>query len=392
MNFRSASLFLILIIASFSVNAEQIFAQEKPLEIGYIFSKINDKSAKSVDTINAQLINETLIRKVDFVLDPMSEKLLRNAGAGGLLIGTIFDNASESAKTEILEKLSGAERCFKNGIGYDETLKFIVLMKQAIRVFDKSPELQDQVGYLKLMLPDFEKRLAALEQPENYEKDLERQINENEKLYKIFIDNHRGTTEQKRIALEAAKEYIKKYGHDALFQPQVDYLESAVAKIASLFHQYRTDLKESRYRYFNDSFVKNNIDDLFDAGAQILEHEPEFLDVTLTLASVGFDRFIKDSDRKYLTLSIQYAEKSIDLMEKNTKSRGNYGTFDFSYKSEKYPDGRANALGFMNYFIGYIKYFELNEKEEGLEFFRKSLTYKSSAADKIRKLDFFSIP
>jgi hypothetical protein len=56
---------------------------------------------------------------------------------------------------------------------------------------------------------------------ENFSKILQDQII----LYKKFTDNYAGSFEQKKIALEAAKEFIKKYSDDVDFKDIIEYFK-----------------------------------------------------------------------------------------------------------------------------------------------------------------------
>lgn len=76
------------------------------------------------------------------------------------------------------------------------------------------------------------------------------------------------------------------------------------------------------------------------------------------------------------------------LLENDKKSfTENYGVLNYSFKTKEFPDGKANALGYMNYIIGCIKYFYLNQKKEAVTYFQKSLRYKSKSNELLRRLN-----
>ena len=70
---------------------------------------------------------------------------------------------------------------------------------------------------------------------ENYSKILQDQII----LYKRFTDNYNGTLEQKKIALEAAKEFVEKYRDDADSKDIIEYFR----KFIPAFEKYLNDIK-----------------------------------------------------------------------------------------------------------------------------------------------------
>lgn len=231
---------------------------------------------------------------------------------------------------------------------------------------------------------------------ENLPKEIKEKIvltNEKVALYRKFTDNYDGNVSQKKIAIDAAKEYVKRYRDDkddkeiiAYFTKVIPELESIVKSIVNccghdLFPIYRKYVKK-----FDESFKAKKLDDLFKAGAEILKTKPEFVDVTLVLASVGFDNAVSKSNRKYLDQTLYYAEKSIKLLEKEKISQY-YGAFEYQYKTKEFPDGKANALGYMNYIIGYIKYFYLKQEDEADLYFQTSLHYKSKSNELVRQLN-----
>ena len=59
---------------------------------------------------------------------------------------------------------------------------------------------------------------------ENLPKEIERKII----LYKKYTDNYDGNVSQKRIAIDAAKEYIKRYGENEEDKEIIDYLKKTI--------------------------------------------------------------------------------------------------------------------------------------------------------------------
>ena len=226
---------------------------------------------------------------------------------------------------------------------------------------------------------------------ESLSKEKQDLINEQQALYKKFTDNYASKNpKQVKIAIEAGKEFVKRYKNDKDVKVIIDYLEENIPKLEERINccWHPPNPKYKNYEKFDTSIKEKKWDDLFEVGAEILKTEPELIDVTLVLAYVGFDILTKESNRKYLDQTLYYAEKSIQLLEKSKFSiTGDYGVLQYSYKNKEFPDGKANALGYMNYIIGYIKYFYLNQKDEAFPYFQKSLQYKSAANELVRKLN-----
>jgi hypothetical protein len=217
-------------------------------------------------------------------------------------------------------------------------------------------------------------------------------VAEQQVLYKKFTDNYNGTLEQKKIALVAAKEFVKRYSDDESVKEIIDYFVKIIPSFETMVNCCKPDSFNKYYFKFNSELESEKLDDLFESGEEILKNEPEFVDVSLALAKIGFEIITKESNHKYLQQTLDYAEKSIELLNENTASKtGNYGVKQFSYKTEKFPDGKANAFGNMNYIIGYIKYYYLNQKDEAVPYFQKSLQYKSDSKELLRQINLSEI-
>ena len=53
-------------------------------------------------------------------------------------------------------------------------------------------------------------------------------------MYKRYTDNYNGDSKQKKIAIEAAKEFIKKYGDDKELKEIIDYLKEAIPDLETM--------------------------------------------------------------------------------------------------------------------------------------------------------------
>ena len=199
-------------------------------------------------------------------------------------------------------------------------------------------------------------------------------------LYKIF-----GTTEDKRDTLKLSKKFIRYFGKSEEDKEVISYLTKVVPNLEA---DVNRDNINNSYLKFDRALRDRNWEELLEVSAEILIKQPEIVDVPLAVASLGFDETANKKDGKYLNQTLLYAEKAIELLENDKKSvTENYGVLTYSYKTKDFPDGKANALGYMNYIIGYINYFYLNQKDEAIPYFQKSLQYKSKANELVRQLN-----
>ncbi|MEZ5429032.1 MAG: hypothetical protein R2747_22490 [Pyrinomonadaceae bacterium] len=178
--------------------------------------------------------------------------------------------------------------------------------------------------------------------------------------------------------LKIGKQFIRVFANDPDYEAQVQYLKHSIPRMEEKIAKYKLELDSNQnYNKFNREFKDKNWKGLFEAGAEILKREPEFVDVSLVLAGVGFDNLTdKSIDPEQV---VYYAEKSIELLEAGKASSEKYGVYQYQYKTEEFPDGRVNALGWMNYIAGHVKYFRLDQKAGAVPFFYGSTKYESKA-------------
>jgi hypothetical protein len=215
--------------------------------------------------------------------------------------------------------------------------------------------------------------------------DVCKDIDTNVALYKQFTDNFADKTIEKRqIAIDAGKQYIEKYASCPDYATQLDYLKKTVpsmeAEIAKVKKQQGTQALITR---FNTAVKGSKTADILASGKEILAGEPDFLDVTITLASAGFDQAIANPPvDTYNNETINYSKQAIQQLEANKESKTKvYGVDQYSYKTDKFG-GKENALGLMNYNIGYIMYYRqgkdnLAKKKEALPYLYKSTQYNA---------------
>jgi hypothetical protein len=98
------------------------------------------------------------------------------------------------------------------------------------------------------------------------------------------------------------------------------------------------------------------------------------------LGSIGLDEAIKNND-KYNADTVRYAQEAIQKIESGATS-DDYGVaykgVGITYKNKTFPDGKNNALGWLNYTIGYIKYNRDKNKKDALPYYYKVTQYTSA--------------
>jgi hypothetical protein len=98
------------------------------------------------------------------------------------------------------------------------------------------------------------------------------------------------------ISVNGGKEYLEKCSNIQPPQDEVKaYVEKQLPNVTKKWEAAKWD--EQVIQPFNASFAAKNWDVTFDKGKQIIAKEPDFLDVMLVLASVGFDRAAEKNDK-----------------------------------------------------------------------------------------------
>lgn len=186
--------------------------------------------------------------------------------------------------------------------------------------------------------------------------------------YQTFIGCYKETDAAKKETCYAgAKAFLDKYP-----TPQDEYY-TFVKKRYDSYVAARD--KNALFQQFNDAIKDANAvnsDVAFSSGRTIWAQNPELIDVPIVLASIGFDNAIsKTPNDKYNADAINYAKTVIQQLESG-KTSTNYGANAWTYKTDKFPDGKSNALGWMNYTIGYIMFNRMNQKKEALPYLYKA--------------------
>ena len=222
-----------------------------------------------------------------------------------------------------------------------------------------------------------------------YAQDVCADVDAQKAVYERFTANYSGTTlEQRKAAVTAAKEYLEKYGNCADSAQQNDYFKKYLPAAEEYIRKTEgaaADAAKTKAMYdrFNNSLAAKNWDELYPAGKEVLANEKDpktQLDVTILLGSIGLDEAVKGND-KYNADTVKYALEAIQRIESGATSE-NYGVANkgvgIQYKNAKFSDGKNNALGWLNYTVGYIKYSREKNKKDALPYLFKATQYNSA--------------
>jgi len=177
---------------------------------------------------------------------------------------------------------------------------------------------------------------------------------------KFRINYDKGLAERK-VAVDAGKQYIEKFGECADSKDFVDYLKAYIPPMEARIKKEEAAIAvKGRYDKYNAAYKAQNWDEVYAAGKEILAAEPDNLDVILDLGSIGYDQSITSKNYKYNDDTLRFAKLAIEKF-KAGKTCERCGAF-YAYKS------KDNALGWMNLTIGYIMYNVQNNKKDALPY------------------------
>lgn len=236
-----------------------------------------------------------------------------------------------------------------------------------------------------LTLGIFMTALTIVSATSAFAQDVCTEIEAKQALYADFTKNYAGTLEQRKAAIQAGKQYVSKYGACAEDKEIVSYLNTNIPPMEKAIADEEGKAKKATlYSNFNTAAKGKNTADIFASGKEILAKEPDNIDVIITLANAGFDQSIANPPiDTYNNDVITYSKTAIEKIESGKKSEG-YGVYTYGFKNEKFKDTKSNALGALNYNIGYIMYHRQGKdnpakKKEALTYFYKATQYDSAS-------------
>jgi len=176
-----------------------------------------------------------------------------------------------------------------------------------------------------------------------------------------FRNNYDKDLAARKIAVDAGKQYIEKFGECPDSKEFVDYLKAYIPSMeARIKKEDDQNARDKRNKRYNDAYKAQNWDEVYAAGKDILTYEPENLDVILDLGSIGYDQSINSKNYKYNDDTLKFAKLALEKF-KAGKTCERCGAF-YAYKS------KDNAIGWMNLTIGYIMYNVQGNKKDALPY------------------------
>ena len=180
------------------------------------------------------------------------------------------------------------------------------------------------------------------------------------------IDNRKKT-------IDVGKQFLEKYGACESAKELADYLKKTIPVLEeNLKKTQAASEKASLTARFDAALKAKNWDEVYASGKEILaKYGDEFRVAVFVLGSIGLDETAKTPRvTKWNEDTLRYAKMAIADLEAN-KAFKTFGLAPFTYKNKE------DALGWMNYTIGYIYFFDKNDKKQGLSYLYKATQLNS---------------
>ncbi|KXK00860.1 MAG: hypothetical protein UZ17_ACD001001912 [Acidobacteria bacterium OLB17] len=188
------------------------------------------------------------------------------------------------------------------------------------------------------------------------------------------------TQEARKKTIDAGKEFIEKYSSckDEAGNPiSADLVEWLKAKIPVYEKIYRNEeirLKAVAFeKQFFDGINTKNWNQVYASGKELLAIDPDkYRPAEIVLGSIGLDETAKSPRvNTWNDDTLKYAKMAIADLEAGKKFEP-LGFKPFAYNNKE------DALGWLNYTIGYILSFDKNDKKQGVGYLYKATQIKST--------------
>lgn len=189
-------------------------------------------------------------------------------------------------------------------------------------------------------------------------------------LYTKVTDNYaKKDVASKKIAVEAGKQFLEKYGACETLKDQVTFVKAQVPIQEGLISKIETGAAfDAMFARFDAGIKGEKYDDVYAAGKDILSKQPDNLNVLIPLGMIGlYQSYAKNF--KYNDDSLRYAQQAVaaiksgkEFPKKNKAGVPVAGAFQFECAKE-------DCLSDLTYAQGYINYYAKNDKKTALPFY-----------------------
>ncbi len=190
------------------------------------------------------------------------------------------------------------------------------------------------------------------------------------------------TKEARKKTADAGKEFLEKFGNckdeagNLIGADFVEWLKAKIPVYEKIYKQMERDEKAAALeKQFFAGISSKNWDQVYSSGKELMAMDPDkYRPAEIVLGSIGYDETAKTPRvTTWNDETLKYAKQSIADLEAGKKFEP-LGFAPYSYKD------KDEALGWLNYTIGYILSFDKNDKKQGVAYLYKASQAKSTTA------------
>lgn len=172
----------------------------------------------------------------------------------------------------------------------------------------------------------------------------------------------------RKATIEKGKDFVSKYSNCEATKDGAKFISDSLPGLEENYRKLVARAEENALlKKFDEGMKAKNWDEVYSSGKEILAKYPEkYRAALLVLGSIGLDETDKTpSITKYNDDTIKYAKQAIAEIEAG-KTFSAWGVAPFVYK------GKDDALGWMNFTVGYILFKDKKNKKDAAAYMYKA--------------------
>ncbi len=174
-------------------------------------------------------------------------------------------------------------------------------------------------------------------------------------LYTKFTELYPKTDlPSRKAAVDAAKEFLQKYGTCEVVKEQADYFKGALPKLEETIKKVEEgQVLGALFKRFDAGIQGNNADEVYAAGKEILAKQPENINILLPMGLVGSYQSNQANNFKYAEDGLKYANLTMSKINAGAefkKPGGKAGAFQFEMT-------KPEAINELKYAVAYLSYY-----------------------------------
>ena len=183
-------------------------------------------------------------------------------------------------------------------------------------------------------------------------------------LYTKFTELYPKTDlPSRKAAIDAAKEFLQKFGTCEVVKEQADYFKGALPKLEETVKKIEEGaVMGALFKRFDAGIQGNNTDEVYAAGKEILAKQPDNINIILPLGLVGSYQSNQANNFKYTEDGLKYANLALSKINAGAefkKPGGKAGAF-------QYEMTKPEAINELKYAVAFLSYYGKKDKATAL--------------------------